>query len=261
MGAMNQVGVESREISFSGNHAADGRLNAQQRRVASPIQGVRVKRLSPAADVSLASPAPVKTFFTKVEVECRKCGRKFEIDFYPYVPNPIRVRTGGATLVPYLQEILDQEFGPQPDLIRLDEPPTHVESCSACTRRRIPREGDTFKKRSYRGRFHTVGCKKDKGKSRFLPELDPDSGYDVVDHTLTVAYRKSRYGQGIDYGNDQSEITESLHESEKLKHARKVLDTLSVREIEEKWGIPRTTASRAKKAVQELAKAANGIRR
>jgi hypothetical protein len=261
MGAINQVGIESRNGSGSGNHAPDGRLNAQQRRVASPIQQASVKRLSPAADVSLASPAPVKTFFTKVEVECEKCGRKFEIDFYPFAPNPIRVRTGGAALARYLQEILDQEFGPQPDLIRHDEPPTHVESCSACTRRRIPREGDTFKKRSYRGRFHTIGCKKDKGKGRFLPELDPDNGYDVVDHTLTVAYLKSRYGQGIDYGNDQSEITESLYESEKLEHAKKALDGLSLREIEKKWGIPRTTASRAKEAVQRLAKAANGIRR
>jgi hypothetical protein len=261
MGAMNQVGVASGEISVSGNHTAERPLNAQQSCVASRIQETRVGRLTPAADVSLASPAPVKTFFTKVEVECDKCGRKFEIDFYPFAPSPIRVRTGGATLVPYLQEILDQEFGPQPDLIRQDEPPTHVESCSACTRRRIPREGDTFKKRSYRGRFHTVGCKKDKGKSRFLPELDPDSGYDVVDHTLTVAYLKSRYGQGIDYADEQSRTRESLHEPEKLEHAKKALDGLSLREIEEKFGIPRTTASRAKKAVHELAKAANGIRR
>ena len=261
MGATNQVGIESRDGSASGNHATDWRLNAQRRRVASPIQQASVKRLSPAADVSLASPAPVKTFFTKVEVECEKCGRKFEIDFYPFAPNPIRVRTGGATLAPYLQEILDQEFGPQPDLVQHDEPPTHVESCSACTRRRIPREGDTFKKRSYRGRFHTVGCRKDKGKGRFLPELDPDSGYDVVDHTLTVAYLKSRYGQGIDYADEQSRTRESLHEPEKLEHAKKALDGLSLREIEEKFGIPRTTASRAKKAVHELAKAANGIRR
>ena len=260
MGAMNQVGVASGESNGSGNHAANGRLNAKRRRVASPTQEVRVERLSPAAGVSVASPAPVKTFFTKVEVECEKCRRKFEIDFYPFAPNPIRVRTGGATLAPYLQEILDEEIGPQPDLIRHDEPPTHVESCSACTRHRIPREGDTFKKRSYRGRFHTVGCKKDRGKGRCLPELDPDSGYDVVDHTLTLAYRSSRYGKRIDYDNERSQITESLYEPEKLEHARKVLDTLSVREIEEKWGIPRTTASRAKKAVRERAKAAKGIR-
>jgi hypothetical protein len=258
MGAMNQVGGAS---SVSGNHRADGPLKAQQSRVASPIQGVRVERLSPAADVSLPSPAPAKTFFTKVEVECDKCGRKFETDFYPYAPSPIRVRTGGATLVPYLQAILDEEFGTQPDLIRQDQPPTHVESCSSCTRRRIPREGDTFKKRAYRGRFHTVGCKKDKGKARFLAELDPDSGYDVVDHTLTVAYRKSRYGQGIDYAHDQSETTDWLFKPEQLEHAKNVLDTLSLREIEEKWGIPRTTASRAKKAVQELAEAANGVPR
>ena len=261
MGAMNQVGVESRGSSGSGNHATDGRLNAQRRRVASPIQHVRVKRLSRAADVSLASPAPVKTFFTKVKVKCEKCRRKFEIDFYPFAPNPIRVRTGGAALAPYLQEILDEEFGPQPDLIRHDEPPTHVESCSACTRHRIPREGDTFKKRSYRGRFHTVGCNKDKGKTRFLPELDPDSGYDVVDQSLSVAYLNSRYGKGIDCADEQCRITESLYEPERLEHAKKVLDTLSLREIEEKWGIPRTSASRAKKGVQELAKAANGIGR
>lgn len=106
-----------------------------------------------------------------------------------------------------------------------------------------------------------VGCKKDKGKGRFLPELDPDNGYDVVDHTLTVAYLNSRYGQGIDYADEQSRTRESLYEPERLEHAKKVLDTLSVREIEKKCGIPRTTASRAKKAVQELTKAANGIQR
>lgn len=111
------------------------------------------------------------------------------------------------------------------------------------------------------GRFHTVGCKKDKGKDRFLPELDPDSGYDVVDHTLSVAYRKSRYGKGIDYADEQSRTRESLYEPEKLDHAKEVLDGLSLREIEEKWGIPHTTASRAKKAVQEIARATNGIRR
>jgi hypothetical protein len=260
MGATNQVGVVSGASSVSGNHTTDGPMNAQQPCVASPIREDGVERLSPAADVSLVSPAPVKTFFTKVEVECEKCGRKFEIDFYPFAPSPIRVRIGGAALAPYLQAILDEEFGPQPDLIRQDQPPTRVESCSACTRRRIPREGDTFKKRSYRGRFHTVGCKKDKGKTRFLPELDPHRGDDVVDHTLTVAYCKSRYGQGIDYGNDQSRTRESLYEPEKLNHAKKVLDGLSLREIEKNCGIPRMTASRAKKTVQELAKAADWIR-
>jgi hypothetical protein len=260
MGATNQVGVSSASSVF-GNHIADGPLNAQQPCVARPSREDGVERLSPAADVSLVSPAPAKTFIRKVEVECEKCGRKFEIDFYPFAPNPIRVRTGGAALAPYLQVILDEEFGPQPDLIRQDHPPTQVESCSACTRRRIPREGDTFKKRSYRGRFHTVGCKKDKGKTRFLPELDPDSGYDVVDHTLTVAYLNSRYGKGIDYAHGQSEITEWLYEPEQLEHAKKVLDTLSLREIEKNLGIPRMTASRAKKAVRELANSADGIRR
>jgi hypothetical protein len=261
MGATNQVGVVSGASSVSGNHTTDGPLNALRLCVARPIPKVSVERLSPAADVSLALPAPVKTFFTKVKVECEKCGRKFEIDFYPFAPNPIRVRTGGAALAPYLQAILDEEFGPQRDLIRQDHPPTHVESCSSCTRRRIPREGDTFKKRAYRGRFHTVGCKKDRGKTRFLPELDPDRGNDVVDHTLTVAYRKSRYGQGIDYAHAQSEITERLYKPEQLAFARKVLDTLSLREIEKKCGIPRTTASRAKKTVQQIAEAADGIRR
>jgi hypothetical protein len=260
MGAMNQVGVSGASSDF-GNHTADGPLNAQQSCVARPIREDGVERLSPAADVSLVSPAPAKTFIRKVEVECEKCGRKFEIDFFPFAPSPIRVRTGGATLAPYLQAILDEEFGPQPDLIRQDHPPTQVESCSACTRRRIPREGDTFKKRSYRGRFHTLGCKKDKGKGRFLPELDPDGGYDVVDHTLTVAYLNSRYGKEIDYDNYQSEITESLYEPERLNHAKRLLDTLSLRELEEKWGFPRTTASRAKKTVQKLAQAADEIRR
>jgi hypothetical protein len=260
MGATNQVGVSSAS-SVSGNHTAGGPLNAQQPCVARPIREARVERLFPAADVSLVSPAPAKTFIRKVKVECEKCGRKFEIDFYPFAPSPIRVRTGGAALAPYLQAILDEEFGPQPDLIRQDQPPTHVESCSACTRRRIPREGDTFKKRSYRGRFHTVGYKKDRSKGRSLPELDPDGSYDVVDHALTVAYLNCGYGKEIDYADDQSRTRESLYEPEKLNHAKKVLDTLSLREIEKNCGIPRTTASRAKKAVQELAKAANGIRR
>jgi hypothetical protein len=259
MGAMNQVGVSGASSVF-GNHTADGPLNAQQPCVARPIREAWVERLSLCPGVSQAPTAPAKTFIRKVEVECEKCGRKFEIDFYPFAPSPIRVRTGGAVLAPYLQGILDEEFGPQPDLIRHDQPPTHVESCSSCTRRRIPREGDTFKKRSYRGRFHTVGCKKARGKARFLPELDPDNGYDVVDHALTVAYRKSRYGQGIDYAHEQSRSSESLYEPGRLNHAKNVLDALSVREVEKKWGIPRTTASRAKKTVQELAKAANGIR-
>jgi hypothetical protein len=261
MGATNQVRIARGESSISINHTADVPLNAQQSCVARPIQEARTESFRPAVGVSLALPAAVKTFFTKAKVECEKCGRKFEIDFYPFAPSPIRVRTGGATLAPYLQAILDEEFGPQPDLIRQDHPPTYVESCSSCTRRRIPREGDTFKKRAYRGRFHTVGCKKDRGKTRFLPELDPDRGNDVVDHTLTVAYRKSRYGQGIDYAHAQSEITERLYKPEQLAFARKVLDTLSLREIEKKCGIPRTTASRAKKTVQQLAEAADGIRR
>ncbi len=260
MGAMNQVGVVSGASSVSGNHRADGPLKTLRACVASPIPKVSVERLSPAADVSLALPAPVKTFFTKVKVECEKCGRKFEIDFYPFAPNPIRVRTGGAALAPYLQAILDEEFGRQPDLIRQDQPPTHVESCSSCTRRRIPREGDTFKKRSYRGRFHTLGYRKDRGKGRSLPELDPDGSYDVVDHTLTVAYLNCGYGKEIDYADEQSRTRESLYEPERLSHAKKVLDTLSLREIEKNCGIPRTTASRAKKAVQELAKSADGIR-
>jgi hypothetical protein len=260
MGAMNQVGVSGASSVF-GNHTADGPLDAQQPCVANPIREDGVERLSLCPFVSLALPAPAKSFIRKVEVECEKCGRKFEIDFYPFAPSPIRVRTGGAALAPYLQAILDEEFGPQPDLIRQDQPPTHAESCSSCTRRRIPREGDTFKKRAYRGRFHTVGYKKDRGKGRSLPELDPDGSYDVVDHTLTVAYLNCGYGKEIDYADEQSRTRESLYEPEQLNHARKVLDTLSVREVEKKWGIPRTTASRAKKAVQELAKAANGIRR
>jgi hypothetical protein len=260
MGAMNRVEVASGQISVSVNHTADVPLNAKQPCVASPIREDGVERLSRCPGVSLALAAPVKTFYTKVEVECEKCGRKFEIDFFPFAPSPIRVRTGGAALAPYLQAILDEEFGPQPDLIRQDQPPTHVESCSSCTRRRIPREGDTFKKRSYRGRFHTLGCKKDRGKGRFLPELDPDGSYDVVDHTLTVAYLNCGYGKEIDYADERSRTRESLYEPERLSHAKKVLDTLSLREIEKNCGIPRTTASRGKKAVQELVKSADGIR-
>jgi hypothetical protein len=261
MGATNQVRIASGESSISVNHTADVPLNAQQSCVARPIQEARTESFRPAVGVSQALTAPAKTFIRKVEVECEKCGRKFEIDFYPFVASPIRVRTGGAALAPYLQAILDEEFGRQPDLIRQDQPPTHVESCSSCTRRRIPREGDTFKKRSYRGRFHTVGYKKDRGKGRSLPELDPDGSYDVVDHTLTVAYLNCGYGKEVDYADEQSRTRESLYEPEQLNHAKNVLDTLSLREIEKKCGIPRTTASRAKKTVQQLAEAANGFRR
>ena len=185
-------------------------------------------------------PRPVSRWI-KVGVECKKCGRRFDVDFYPYAPHPIRVRTLGVELAPHLRAILEEEFGPFPDLVPC-EPPTHVSSCSKCTRRRVPREGDTFKKRGYRGRFKTIGS----------PDPDPENTYDREDQTLAEEYYKSRYGQEIDYANEQSSFREWLYKPEQLRHAEKVLDNLSLREAEQRWGVPRMTTSRGKKAIKAL---------
>jgi hypothetical protein len=214
-------------------------------------EGERVPYLIQAAEPQKAT---FRTSWVKVDVECKKCSRKFEIDFFPFAPHPILVRAGTAGLKPYLREILTEEFGAFPDLIPC-EPPTSVSSCSACARTRIPREGDTFKKRTHRGKFKTIGRKRGKGSP--VPELDPDSTYDTVDHQLTIAHRDSRYGKGIDDANKQSAIREWLFEREQLAHATKVLEGLTLREIEKQWGIPRMTASRGKEEIQLLANAGN----
>jgi hypothetical protein len=183
----------------------------------------------------------------RVKVECQKCGRRFRTDFYPYAAHPIRIRTQGADLAPHLREILEEDLGPFPELVP-SEPPTHVKSCSKCNRPRVPREGDTFKKRRYRGRFWTVG--RQKGSPG--PEHDPENNYDHVDQTLSEAHRQSWFGKGIDHANEQSMFARWLHQPEQLRRALEILDTLSLREVEEKWGIPRMTVSRAKAAVKAL---------
>jgi hypothetical protein len=206
-----------------------------------------------AEPIQVAEPqkAPFRSATVKVEVECKKCGRKFEIDFFPFAPHPILVRMRGAALKPYLREILTEEFGPFPDLIPC-EPPETVNSCSACRRRTsVPREGDTFKKRQYRGKFKTIGRGNRKGSP--VPEDDPDSIYDKVDHKLTVFHLSSRYGKAINDANKQSDIREWLFERDQLEQAKRVLDDLSLREIEKGWGIPRMTASRGKEEIQLLA--------
>ena len=211
-----------------------------------------------AAEVAESQKAPFRSSWVNVEVECKKCGRKIEIDYFPFAPHPILVRIGGAeNLKPYLREILIEEFGPFPDLIPC-EPPSSVPSCSACPRRtRTPREGDTFKKRAHQGKFKTIG--REKGKGSPVPELHPNNTYDIVDRTLTVAHLNSRYGKGIDDANKQSAIREWLFEPEQLEHAKKVVDGLSLREIEQNWGIPRMTASRGKEEIQLLANADNAL--
>ena len=214
--------------------------------VLSPIEGAQPQK------------PPCRSSWVKVGVECNKCGRNFEMDFFPFAPHPILVRTRGAELKPYLREILVEEFGPFPDLIPC-EPPTSVESCSACRpRTRVPCEGDTFKKRQYRGKFETIG--REGPKSSPVAELEPDGTYDAVDQTLTIDYRNSRYGKGVDDANKQSAIREKLSEPEQLERANKVLDGLSLREIERKWGIPKTTASRGKKEIQRLANADKNLK-
>lgn len=201
-------------------------------------------------DIAVEVP-PIRSSTVKVGVKCKKCGRKSEIDFFPFAPHPFLVRTRGAELKPYLREILVEEFGPFPDLIPC-KPPSSVGSCSACARRtHIPREGDTFKKRSYRGKFKTIG--RDRGSP--VPELEPDNTYDLVDQTLTEAHRNSWYGTRIDYANEQTAIREWLLEPDQLVHAKKAFDGLSLREIEKNWGIPKTTAGRAKEEIQRLANA------
>ncbi len=184
----------------------------------------------------------------QIPVECQKCGRKFEKDHHLFAPNPISVRTKGAIFAPYLQKILDEEFGPQPDLIPIEsDPPKDVPSCSACRRReRVPQEGDTFRKRSHRGKLKTFG----RLKGSPLPELDPDRTGDHVDQALTEAYRKSRYSSGLDYANEQSGIRERLGKRENIQVALGALRGMSLRDMERKWGIPRTTAARAKNALE-----------
>lgn len=193
---------------------------------------------------------------TEITVECKKCGRTFKIPFFPFTVSRIKLLTRGAELAPYLQAILDEELGPQPELIPF-EPPKHVPSCSKCSRpAALPKEGDTFKKRTYRGKFKTIGRPPNSGGAReHGAELDPDATYDVVDQTLSIAYRKSRYGKEIDYAIDQANHREWLHEPAQLEHAQKVLDGLSLREIANNWGIPRMTASRGQKEIRALADA------
>jgi hypothetical protein len=221
--------------------------------VAEPVIAVAAERVP--IQVTEPQKAPFRSSTVKVEVECKKCRRKFEIDFFPFAAHPFLVLTEGAELKPYLRDILVEEFGPFPDLIPC-EPPSSVESCSACPRRGTPpQEGDTFKKRQYRGKFKTIGRENVKGSH--VPEDDPDSTYDKVDHKLTVAHLNSRYGKGIDDANMQSAIRERLFEPKRLEHAKEVLDGLSLREIEKNWGIPRMTASRGKEAIRVLANADN----
>jgi hypothetical protein len=222
--------------------------------VAEPVVAVAVERAGFPVQVAEPDKAPFRSSMVKAKVECKKCGRKLEFDFFPFAAHPFFVRTRGAELKPYLRDILVEEYGPFPDLVPC-EPPNSVDSCSACSRRtRIPREGDTFKKRQYRGKFKTFG----RNKSSPVPEDDPDSTYDRVDHKLTVAHLDSRYGKGIDDASKQSAIREWLFEPEQLEQAKKVLDGLSLREIEKDWGIARMTASRGKEEVQRLANADNG---
>lgn len=221
--------------------------------VAEPVIAVAAERVSSSIQVAEPEEAPFRSATVKVEVECKKCGRKFEIDFFPFAPHPIRILTEGAELKPYLRDILVEEIGPFPDLIPC-EPPSSVESCSACPRRGArPQEGDTFKKRQYRGKFKTIGRK----KSSPVPEDDPDATYDRVDHKLTVAHLNSRSGKGIDDANEQSALREWLFQPEQLEHAKKVLDGWTLREIEMNWGIPRMTASRGKEKIELLSNADN----
>lgn len=193
-----------------------------------------------------------KSFTIKIDLQCKKCGREFQTDFFPYAP-PFIVLTRGAALAPYLQKILDETNGPQPELIRIDQMPSTVPSCSACNRHRLPREGDTFRKKLYRGKFHTIGRPRNDGKSGTLPESDPENTYDIADQRLTVAHRCSRYGKGIDYANKQSRIREWLHRPEQLAQASKVLDGMSLRDVEQRWDIPRMTAGRGKAEIESQA--------
>jgi hypothetical protein len=227
--------------SHLGVDVAEPAIAVDGERESSPINGAEPKKESS------------RSSMVRVGVECKKCGRKFEIDFFPFALHPILARTGTAGLKPYLREILVEEFGPFPDLIPC-EPPSSVNSCSTCSHRtRTPREGDTFKKRTHRGKFQTIG--REKGKGSRVPELYPDSTYDTVDHQLTIAHRDSRYGKGINDANEQSTIREWLFEPEQLEYASKFLDGLSLREIHKEWGIPRMTASRGKEEIRLLANA------
>jgi hypothetical protein len=196
-----------------------------------------------------AAPEDSKTYTQVVEVECEKCKRKFNIDFYPFAPSPFVVKSGGASLAPYLREILEGARGPIPELIPRKFP-THVPNCSECVVVKRNREGDTFKKKQYRGKFKTFGRVKYTGKGA---EIEPDGTYDKVDQKLTEAHLRSRYGKAVDHANEQSRVTEALHKPEKIIEAQEVLDGLSLREIDEQWGIPRMTASRGKKGIRLLA--------
>jgi hypothetical protein len=223
--------------------------------VAEPVIAVAVERVGFPVQVAEPERAPFKSATIKIEVKCNKCGRKFEIDWFPFAAHPIRILTEGADLKPYLRDILNEEIGPFPDLVPCD-PPSSLESCSACPRRGAPpQEGDTFKKRQYRGKFKTIGRENVKGSP--VPEDDPHGTYDRVDQKLTVAHLNSRCGKGIDDANKQSAIREWIFEPEQLQHAKKVLDGLSLREIERNWGIRRMTASRGKEEIQLLANAEN----
>jgi transposase-like protein len=157
----------------------------------------------------------VRDCYVRAEVECKKCGRRFVVDSYPYRPHPITIKTEGATLLPYLREIVEAEAGPVPELVPC-VPPTRVDSCSVCERPTIHEEGATFKKRGSRGQLSKL------------------------------------YYKCLQDANEHSQIREWLYEPKQLRDAQTVLGGLSVREIEEQFGISKSTASRAKKKIASL---------
>ena len=166
------------------------------------------------------------------------------------------VRTNGGTLAPHLQNVLDAESTARPTSKQQQkplQPPTIVPDCGNCRKpARLPAEGDTFKKKGYRGKFKTIG-RRDNGRFGKSAEFDSDRDKDSTDdQILSEGYRKSRFGADREDANKQAEIREWHRDPKRIQDADVVLDGLTVREIQEQWGIPKSSAGRGKNEIKRL---------
>lgn len=190
--------------------------------------------------------------YIKTEVRCLNCGSIVEIDFCSAPLDPITVLTRGGKIAPHLQKVLDSEPRQQQKPL---EAPTAVAECSSCRKpAKLPGEGSTFRKKGYRGKLSTVGRRN--GSSRFgrSAEFDSDRDRDSTDdQLLSEGYRKSRYGADREDANKQTEIREWHRDPKRVQDADIVLDGMTVREIQDRWGIPKSLAGRGKAEIKRLA--------
>ena len=186
--------------------------------------------------------------YIKIKVLCEHCGRLVEIDWSNAPIDSMTVRFG--ELAPHLRNILADHETPQLP----PQPPTKIPNCPDCRKpEKQPVEGSTFRKKQYRGKLKTIGKRNNKfGKSC---EYDADRDRDYHDdQILSAGYYKTRYGADREDANKQSEIREWVNDSQRLQDAEKVLDGLSVRDIQKNWGIDKSTAQVAKSRIKSKIK-------